>query len=227
MTEERKIKAALKVDAGQIQLPPDLLDRIRRRADTVTPVCPSLWARWRLGPKLELALACILLVSLLGMAAYRNLNSGRSQQSPTSPDSRGALSADNADESLALLRKEAPFPIFVPTQIPAGLEPRPPITRDRVVEIVYLTNDLKVELRVINGPAGCCLDADSRKAVGATSIRGDITAYYIINQPEFGGPILWWQEAGSYIALSGPSFAKDDLVKIAASMSSTATLTSQ
>lgn len=77
MTEEHKIKAALKVEASQIQLPPDLLDRISRRADTVTPVRPSLWARWRLGPRLELAAACILLVGLVGMAAYRNLNSDR------------------------------------------------------------------------------------------------------------------------------------------------------
>jgi hypothetical protein len=74
MTDERKIKAALKVDGSQIHLPSDLLERINRLADDVAPVRPSLWSRWRLGPKLELAAACLLLVGLLGVAAVRNLN---------------------------------------------------------------------------------------------------------------------------------------------------------
>jgi hypothetical protein len=43
------------------------------------------------------------------------------------------------------------------------------------------------------------------------------------NEPQFGGPILWWQQDGTYIAVSGPHLTKDDLVKVAASMSKTAT----
>lgn len=74
MTEERKIKAALKVDANQIHLPADLFERINRQADSVAPARPGIWARLRLGEKLELAAACVLLVGLLGIAAYHNLN---------------------------------------------------------------------------------------------------------------------------------------------------------
>jgi hypothetical protein len=38
------------------------------------------------------------------------------------------------------------------------------------------------------------------------------------------GAVLWWQEAGAYVALSGPSLTKEDLVWIAASMSFKANL---
>jgi photosystem II stability/assembly factor-like uncharacterized protein len=74
MTEERKIKAALKVEASQIRLPSDFLERVNRQADGVAPVRPSLWSRLRLGPKVELAAACLLLIGLVGLAAVRNLN---------------------------------------------------------------------------------------------------------------------------------------------------------
>lgn len=48
-----------------------------------------------------------------------------------------------ADRRLAELREEFSFSIFVPTRVPEGLEPRPPLVRDdRVVEIAYLASDL-------------------------------------------------------------------------------------
>lgn len=87
------------------------------------------------------------------------------------------------------------------------------------------SGDLSVGVRVTVGQEGCCLDADPRKFGGGTPIRGGIPGTYIPNQPEFGGPILWWNEDGAYIALSGPQLAEDDLVEIAESMSSTATFT--
>lgn len=80
-----------------------------------------------------------------------------------------------------------------------------------------------VELSVLDGPAGCCLAADPRKYVGPTPLPGGRTAYFLDNEPQFGGPILWWQQDGAYIAVSGPHLIKDDLVKIASGMSNTAT----
>lgn len=74
MLDDRTIRTALQRDASEFELPPDLLTRIQRQADA-TPR-RSLWAR--LGPKLEIAAACILVASLIGVAALRHL-----QQTPS------------------------------------------------------------------------------------------------------------------------------------------------
>ena len=79
-------------------------------------------------------------------------------------------------------------------------------------------------LVVAEGPAGCCLDGDGRKAGESVTLANGIAAHYLPGTPESGGPILWWQQEGSYIALSGPQLTQDALVKMAASMSKTADL---
>ncbi len=116
------------------------------------------------------------------------------------------------------------FSIFVPTVMPDGLvtanltiDEGPPT----YVKIDYRTKYGSTGLLVLNGPAGSGLAADPRKKGETIKLRGDIPGHFLDNQPQFGGPILWWEEAGSYIALSGPELNKTDLVKIADSMSST------
>jgi hypothetical protein len=59
-------------------------------------VRPSLWSRLRLGPKLEVAAACILLVGLVGIAALRNLN-------PSQAPAGGGHSSDTKAALLPLL----------------------------------------------------------------------------------------------------------------------------
>lgn len=54
------------------------------------------------------------------------------------------------------------------------------------------------------------------------TIRGNIVAYFLVNQPEFDGPILWWIEGGAYVAVSGPHLTEQDLIRIANSVSSAA-----
>jgi len=133
--------------------------------------------------------------------------------------------ARKADERLAELRRELDFPVFIPTQLPEGLHPLTP-TYDRLVSISYVDDDLNRVLSVASGPAGCCLDADPRKMVGGgTPIRKGSEARFIPVEPEFGGNILWWNEDGAYIALSGPHLTQEDLFAIAESLSPTATLT--
>lgn len=68
MLDER-IKTALERDASQISPPPDLLARIEGEA-----LRPSLWRRLGLLPKLEIAVACLLVAGLIGTAAYRQLH---------------------------------------------------------------------------------------------------------------------------------------------------------
>lgn len=128
--------------------------------------------------------------------------------------------------TIASLRQTLPYPIFVPTDVPAGLTPQPPLVGDANhtpgVTLTYRAPDGSVALRVLNGPLGCCLDADYRKGGTLITLPRGITAHLISNEPQFGGPILWWDQDGAYVALSSPTLTQDALVKIAASMSNTA-----
>jgi hypothetical protein len=90
------------------------------------------------------------------------------------------------------------------------------------VRIDYHAPDGGIALRLVNGPAGCCLDADPRKRGQDVRLSAGLVAHFLNEQPEFGGPILWWHQEGAYVALSGPQLTKDELVKIATSMSQTA-----
>lgn len=129
--------------------------------------------------------------------------------------------------TLAAIRQRVSFPVFVPTWVPDGLTPEPPVGGEQsqeLVELTYHTADGAVALRVVNGPAGCCLDDDPRKTGQAVALPNGLMAHYLPGPPEHGGPILWWQQEGAYLALSGPHLTKDELVRIAASMSRTADL---
>jgi len=106
--------------------------------------------------------------------------------------------------------------------VPAGLVPEPPTIDEEppaFVRVNYRTEDGSTGLSVLNGPAGSGLAADPRKKGETIKLRGDILGHFLDIEPQFGGPILWWEEAGTYVALSGPGLNKTDLVKIAVSMS--------
>jgi len=73
---------------------------------------------------------------------------------------------DPAPLGLADLRRRVPFPIFVPTEVSAGLVPEPPVGGEEptsFVRISYHTKDGSAGLRVTIGPAGSGLAADPRK----------------------------------------------------------------
>lgn len=129
--------------------------------------------------------------------------------------------------ALTEIRQRVSFPVFAPTWVPGGLVPQPPIGGEQprdAVHIPYHTADGTEALHVLNGPAGCCLDADPRKAGQTVVLANGTAAHFLDVQPEYGGPILWWQQEGTYVALSGPHLTRDELVKSADSMSKTADL---
>ncbi|MDI6880897.1 MAG: hypothetical protein QMC95_17540 [Desulfitobacteriaceae bacterium] len=122
-------------------------------------------------------------------------------------------------------RQKVSFSIFIPTVVPAGLVPERPTIDEQppaFVGVNYRTKDGSTGLSVLNGPAGSGIAADPRKKGEVIKLRGDIFGHFLNIESQFGGPILWWEEAGSYVALSGPKLNKTDLVKIAVSMSPTA-----
>ncbi len=144
----------------------------------------------------------------------------------TVPGSHAPL-ADIVPTTLSEIRGQVAYPVFVPTYVPDGFVAEAPgggeQPEDRV-EINYHTQDGAKAMLVLNGPQGCCLDAGGNVAGETVDLGNGTTAHYLPGVPESGGPILWWDQEGSYIALSGPNLTKDDLLKIAGSMSKSAGL---
>jgi outer membrane lipoprotein-sorting protein len=131
--------------------------------------------------------------------------------------------------SIEEIRQLVSFELFVPAYLSDNLIANEP-TLERLengevrVSIEYTHPLGKRVLHVINGPAGCCLDADPRKLQNPVNLATGFTAYFINLESRYGGPILWWQQGKTYIALSGPEQTKETLVTIAQSMSPEASL---
>ncbi|MFN8466498.1 MAG: hypothetical protein U0X20_13155 [Caldilineaceae bacterium] len=128
----------------------------------------------------------------------------------TVPGSKPPLPAPQAP-TLAQVRSEAPFPIYVPTWVPDGLVPDPPVG----YEITYHDGSPQPVLTVTNG-AGF---ADDPRAAGeAVTLANGTDAHWL-------GSLLWWSQDGSTtMAIHGDSLPREDLMRIAASMSATADL---
>lgn len=182
-------------------------------------------------------LTVVLLVCALGLSACGRAAAPPStsrppepatvSQPPLQPAESAAVEQTQLPEDLHQLRQKVTFPILVPTNVPEGLRgalwDKPELLP--MTYIRYVSQDGKEELLIANGPSGSGLDADSRKTGESVKIRGIVTAHYLANQPEFGGPILWWNQWGAYVAISGSNLNQEDLVRIANSMSPTASLT--
>ncbi len=127
---------------------------------------------------------------------------------------------------LAQLRQRVSFPIFVPTAVPAGLTPEPPLGGDQPgssIEIDYHAADGSVQLLVVNGPAGCC---DSLRTIKGQDIHlsTGVTSHLIIDPENPSSWTLWWEQDGTVIKLSGPNLTQSDLIGIGNSTSKTADL---
>jgi len=93
-----------------------------------------------------------------------------------------------------------------------------------LVTINYDAPDGTAALSVGNGAAGCCIDQDARKGQDRIALPGGAIGHFLPNEPRFGGPILWVDEDGTFVAVSGPLLTRDEEIKIAASLSKTAGL---
>jgi hypothetical protein len=130
--------------------------------------------------------------------------------------------------ALATLRSRVAFAVFMPTWVPAGLTPEPPLGGEQAtqnVEVRYHTVDGRVGLTVGNGQIGCCPGLTERLQGASVTLPNGLEAK-IIRTPtdRYGGPTLWWEQGGTTIWLRGPAVSESELVKIAASMSGTADL---
>lgn len=127
---------------------------------------------------------------------------------------------------LARVRQTVSFPVFIPTDVPAGLTPEPPVVTDKPasVQINYHSTDGAIALTVTNGPHGCCSDLSTIKGE-AIQVAAGVTAHLVQDAGDnIGSWTLWWEQEGTVIQLSGPNLTRADLLKIAASLNKTAEL---
>lgn len=139
--------------------------------------------------------------------------------------------------TVAEIRRWVPYPVFVPADLPAGLTAEVIRAGEGgnsgdlpMVEIQFRASDGTIVLHLLEGPAGCCLDADRigttlRKGGEPVMLPNGLEAHYLGGvQSEYGGPILWWIQEATYLAISSPSLSKEEMLGIAGSMSKTADL---
>ncbi|MGE5141516.1 MAG: LolA family protein [Rudaea sp.] len=127
---------------------------------------------------------------------------------------------------LAALRGKVSFPVFVPTEIPAGLVAEPPLGGDSPsasIEINYHAADGSIALTVVNGPPDCCAELEAVQGEDVKLPDGTL-AHIILDPGEGGGWLLWWETQGALIKISGPDLTRSDLITIASSMDRNAEL---
>lgn len=121
--------------------------------------------------------------------------------------------------TLAEIRANAGFPIFVPTYVPEGLTPEPPLNN----QIQYHRADGTIPLLVQNAKQGeGGLELDPRFGGEIVKLASGPVAHLIgFDQ---GVLMIWWHQEDGYISLEGHGLSREEMIKIAESMSSTAEL---
>jgi hypothetical protein len=130
--------------------------------------------------------------------------------------------ASPAPRPLSAIRRQVSFPVLLPTWLPYKLRiSRATVDGEQIVSLDY--EGTGKHLNVGEGPIGCCLDSDPSKYNAPIPLPQGRTAYLLDVGAQDGGLILWWDQAATYIALSSASLTEGQLLRIAASMSGTAT----
>lgn len=121
--------------------------------------------------------------------------------------------------TLAELRAQADFPILVPTYMPEGLTAEPPTSH----EVKYHRADGTTALIVQNAKQGVGgMEQDPRFNGELIRLPNGQEAHELAFEPQI--TIVWWNQDNGYVSLEGHGIPRDEMLKIAASMSSTAEL---
>lgn len=121
--------------------------------------------------------------------------------------------------TLQELRAQADYPILVPTYVPEGLTPAPPTQN----QIEYFRADGMKALIVQFSKQGTGgMEQEPRFKGETVKLPNGREAHQLLYDPQI--VILWWNQDGGYTSLEGHGIARDEMLKIAASMSATAEL---
>lgn len=119
--------------------------------------------------------------------------------------------------TLKELRAQADYPILIPTYVPEGLTPAPPTQN----QIEYYRADGSLALIVGNNKQGeGGMEQEPRFQGEMVALPNGRAVHQLLYDPEI--VILWWNQNGGYTVLEGHGIAREEMLKIAASMSSTA-----
>lgn len=138
----------------------------------------------------------------------------------------GALPAtpDPEPRTIAQLRAEAPYGVFVPSLSPAGLVAEHPFLRADstgfgTIELHYRNAEGGIALVVRNGTPDCC--GGIGFASGREVTLADGTVATAITESYLGEErlVVYWREGGTLILLASSVLSEDELVAIAATMS--------
>lgn len=172
-------------------------------------------------------IAVVVLALVLGNAlAQRRARVGEPGAVPTpaasAPPWRAQLIADVQRMEPAAFRPLVPSDVATAVRAAAEVRSACGLSTSGCLAYHFFGGSNDLILDVLEGPAGCCLDAARPGAVKDIDIRPGVRAQYEAVSPQFGGPILWWVEntdrGPAYIALSSAVLTKDELIRVAASM---------
>lgn len=121
--------------------------------------------------------------------------------------------------TLAELRARSDFPYFVPTYVPEGLIPEPPTS----YQLQFHRADGTPALIVQNAKQGeGGMEQDARFKGELIKLPNGLDAHELTFEPQIS--VLWWRQDNGYVSLEGHGIPRSEMLKIAASMSSTAGL---
>ena len=125
-------------------------------------------------------------------------------------------------DQIAQLRPRLTFSPWIPAALTAELQGTARLQTAGTIGLPYLVVEYRgpgsgeVLVQVLEGPAGCCLDSVRAGQPRTVPLNGDVRAQLIPNQPQFGGPILWWDAPnGTYIAIMSTSLDNDTMIAFA------------
>jgi len=181
-----------------------------------------------ISPMAALVALTLFIVVATALSLLRGAPAGRDVLAP----SPSTLPTATPRPSLkALVRAEAAslnFQPLVPGYLPDGLTSvstrsggRDPSRggEARLLQIELSDQTGSVVAVILEGPAGCCLDYARPNATPNASIGARPIGHLIDGiAPAQGGPIIWWVEGNTYIAVSSPGLASSELLRIAASI---------
>jgi hypothetical protein len=154
-----------------------------------------------------------------------------SQASPTAVPTKSLATDDphRMEAAVMQLRPQLAFAPYVPGYVPPGLVGQPTVVpqggargaKAALLEVAWRPGAAMTPtvLLLLQGPMGCCLDDVRANVTPNVQIRPGLDGHFIREiEPAHGGPILWWIDAGVYVALSSPSLGADELLRVARSM---------
>lgn len=217
MSDERWLEERLRSEAVQILLPPR--ERWRPQARPSHSMTRVLFVG-----------AAAVVIALAVGSGLRSLRENRDPAASTPLSATGArpqatpagLTAAEAEvrKVLSTLTFRPIVPHQVAAPVTAAVRPGCGIASE-CLEITWELAGVG-RVRVLEGPAGCCLDAVRPNAVRDIEIRPGVFGQYDAVQPQFGGPILWWTDSSSgdhlYLAISSPAATLELLASIARDM---------